>query len=142
MPEWRKKYVRPHVLPWSTWLDKLPSLSGLNRRDVRIVAGTSVGKFTLATGHTSYVSVIEVFQLRKKLREQANLKRNLFRLRTELIQKTHGLILAEDGSISERNEPGPNIQAEIARIQSTLKVFTDYKIDIKKAVLAIPEMLF
>lgn len=134
-----RKVLRPHVLPWSTWLDRLPSLNGLNRREVRIVAAAARGDFPLATGYTSYVSTNEMFKLRRQLRVQAVLKKKLFRLRTELIQTTHGWILDGSGAVRVKNAPGPNIQMEVDRIETTLRIFDECSVDIDKALRDMQE---
>lgn len=122
------------MLPWATWLDRLPSLRGLNRKDVRTVAAEAAGDFRHASGFTSYVSSIELFRLRQKLRAQAKLKKQLFRLRSELTQKTQGWTLDESGAVRARNAPGPNIEAEIARITTTLRVFEERSVNLEKAL--------
>jgi excisionase family DNA binding protein len=130
----KKRYVRPHVLPWSTWLDRLPSLGGLNRRDVRNIAGQTPGTFPLASSHTSYVSSLELFKLRRQLRHQAKLKSLLLKLRRELISKTHGWLLSDDGEPLRQNEPCISIVSEIERITETLSIYDKKPINIDKAL--------
>ena len=127
----KMKIVRPHVHPWSTWLDSLPSLEGLNRRDVRIIASKARGKFPLALQHTSYVSTVEVFCLRKALRHYASLKRELLMLRRELIEKTQGKLLDNAGCIYARYEPQPDLQLDVINIKATLRIFDALAADIR-----------
>jgi hypothetical protein len=142
MPKRRvTRYSRPHVLPWSTWLDRLPSLAGLNRRDVRNIAALFPGKFQLAEMHTSYLPSIELFRLRRELRAQAKVKRELLLLRRELIQKTHGWLLNDDGSVICKNEPCMLISVEIEKIKKTLSIFEQGSIDIERAVAKFQQRL-
>lgn len=134
-----KRVVRAHVLPWTTWLDRLPSLNGLNRKDVRALASATPGDFPLATGYTSYVSSIEMFKLRRQLRSQALLKKQLFELRTELIHKTHGWLLDDSGAVRVKNAPGSNIQMEVDRIAVTLRIFDERSVNIDKALREMQE---
>jgi hypothetical protein len=80
------------------------------------------------------VSALDIYRLRRQLRSQAILKTQLFPLRVELIQKTHGWLLDENGAVCMKNEPGPNIEAEIARILATLKMFEELEVNIEKAL--------
>lgn len=130
----RSRALKQHVLPWLTWLDRLPSLAGLNRRDVRNIAALHAGKFILSEQHTSYVPAIELFRMRKELRAQAKLKRSLLQMRRELISKTHGWLLNDDGSIRCQNEPSICISAELERIRQTLSVFDAKQINIDAAL--------
>ncbi len=134
IPATPRRTVKQHILPWSTWLDRLPSLAGLNRRDVRNIAGLSAGSFHLSLQHTSYVPAIELYRMRKQLRAQAQLKRDLLRLRRELITKTHGWLLNADGSIRCQNEPCMSIASEIERICQTLHVFESLNVNIEAAL--------
>lgn len=134
IPATPKRPVKQHILPWSTWLDRLPSLAGLNRRDVRNIASLSAGRFHLSTQHTSYVPAIELFRMRKQLRAQAKLKRELLHLRRELISKTQGWLLNTDGSIRCQNEPCMSIASEIERICQTLYVFDSLNVNIEVAL--------
>ncbi len=128
------KFLRARVLPWSVWQERLPSMQSLNRQDVRIIASASVGIFQHATASTSCVSALDVFRLRRHLREQAKLKKQLFPLRVELIQKTHGWLLDDTGVAKMKNAPGPSIATEIERILATLKVFEDRSVNIEQAL--------
>lgn len=129
-----KTVLRAHVLPWSVWQERLPSLQGLNRQDVRTIAAASTGVFQHATASTSYVSAWDIFRLRRQLRSQAILKAQLFPLRVELIKKTHGWLLDENGAVRQRNAPGPSIEAEVERILATLRVFEEREVNIEKAL--------
>lgn len=128
------KILRGHVLPWSVWQERLPSMQSLNRQDVRIIASGTRGVFQHATASTSYVSALDVFRLRRQLRSQAILKTQLFPLRVELIKKTHGWLLDESGAVRLRNAPGPSIAAEVERILATLKVFEEREVNIEQAL--------
>lgn len=123
-------------MPWSTWLDRLPSLETLNRRDVRNIASLQPGSFPLAEGHTSYVSALELYKLRHELRHQAKLKLALLRLRRELISKTHGWLLNDDGSIKCQNEPCMSIPLEIEKISQSLKISEKNSFNIEAALQA------
>lgn len=129
-----RKVLRGHVLPWTVWQERLPSLQSLSRQDVRVIAKATRGVFQHATASTSYVSSLDIYRLRRQLRSQAILKTQLFPLRVELIQKTHGWLLDEAGTVWMRNEPGPSIEAEIARILATLRVFEELEVNIEKAL--------
>jgi hypothetical protein len=98
------------------------------------MAKATSGVFQHATASTSYVSALDIYRLRRQLRSQAILKTQLFPLRVELIQKTHGWLLDENGAVCMKNEPGPNIEAEIARILATLKMFEELEVNIEKAL--------
>ena len=130
----RNRIIRGHVLPWAVWQERLPSMQILNRQDVRVIALATKRVFQHATASTSYVSALDVFRLRRHLREQANLKKQLFPLRVELIQKTHGWLLNENGVAKMKNAPGPNIATEIERILATLKVFEERSVNIEQAL--------
>lgn len=132
-----RKVLRGHVLPWSVWQERLPSLQGLNRQDVQLIASATPGMFQHATASTSYVSAIDIYRLRRQLREQAVLKKQLFLLRVELIKKAHGWLLDEMGVARMKNAPGPNIAEEIERIVATLKVFEERSVNIEQAIGAM-----
>ena len=93
--------------------------------------------FQHATASTSYVSAIDIYRLRRQLREQAVLKKQLFLLRVELIKKAHGWLLDEMGVARMKNAPGPNIAEEIERIVATLKVFEERSVNIEQAIGAM-----
>ncbi len=133
----RKKVLRGHVLPWAVWQERLPSIRLLNRQDVRAIALATKQVFQHATSSTSYVSAFDIYRLRRQLRSEAILKAQLFPLRVELIQKTHGWLLDEKGVARMKNAPGPNIADEIARILATLKVFEERSVNIEQAINAM-----
>lgn len=132
-----RKVLRGHVLPWSMWQERFASMQILNRQDVRTIALATNCLFQHATASTNYVSALDVFRLRRHLREQAKLKTQLFPLRVELIQKTHGWLLDEAGVARMKNSPGPNIASEIDRIRATLKVFEERSVNIEQAINAL-----
>jgi hypothetical protein len=131
-----RKVLRSHVLPWSVWQERLPSLRALNRQDVRAIAKAATGVFQHAASSTSYVSAVDIYKLRRELRKQAVLKNQLFALRVELIQKTHGWLLDGNGAVRVKNEAGPSIAVESARIIATLSVFEEREVNIEKALSA------
>ncbi len=131
-----RKILRGHVLPWAVWQERLPSMRLLNRQDVRSIALETKRVFQHATASTSYVSALDIFRLRRQLRSQAILKTQLFPLREELIKKTYGWLLDENGAVRQRNAPGPNIAAEVERILATLKVFEERSVNIEQALNA------
>jgi hypothetical protein len=55
-------------------------------------------------------------------------------MRRELISKTHGWLLNDDGSIRCQNEPSISISAELERIRQTLSVFDSKQINIDAAL--------
>ena len=130
----KRKVLRGHVLPWSVWQERLPSMQSLNRQDVRIIAMAAKGVFQHARASTCYVSALDVFRLRRQLRSQAILKTQLFPLRVELIKKTHGWLLDESGAVRLKNAPGPNIADEVERILATLRVFEEREVNIEQAL--------
>ncbi len=126
--------LRSHVLPWAVWQERLPSMRLLNRQDVRSIALATTGMYNHATASTSYVSAIDIFRLRRQLREQALLKTQLFSLRAELVKKTYGWLLDESGAVRLKNAAGPNIAVEVERILATLRVFKEREVNIEKAL--------